>query len=99
MGAYDLRYATRVNGVWQKQACALAFNNSGSLSILFGTVYGAGLGAMYLGTRTGTTWSSTFIEDDSALAFDSDGHPHFLYYRRPYNGSGQEPERLRYGTR
>jgi hypothetical protein len=85
-------------------ACALAFNASGSLSILFGTVYGVGFGAMYLGTRTGNTWTSTFIEDDvyvfdSALAFDSGGHPHFFYYGRPYDGSGQTPERLRYGTR
>ncbi|WP_224364594.1 hypothetical protein [Hyalangium versicolor] len=85
-------------------ACALAFNASGSPSILFGTLYGAGLGAMYLGTRTGSSWTSTFIEDDfyvfaSALAFDSDGHPHFLYYGQPYDGSGQNPERLRYGTR
>jgi hypothetical protein len=93
-----------VPNVGSSGACSLAFNSSGSLSILFGTLYGVGFGAMYLGTRTGNTWSSTFIEDDfyvfdSALAFDSGGHPHFLYYGRPYDGSGQTPERLRYGTR
>jgi hypothetical protein len=44
-----------------------------------------GFGAMYLGTRTGGVWTSTFIEDD-VYVFDS-------------ALAGQTPERLRYGTR
>jgi hypothetical protein len=107
----DLRYATRATATWSNVfvpapgtrlnsgGCAIRGNASGEIAIARSMVYGAGLGELVL-TTLGAATTHTSLQDDfyaSGLGVSVGANGFEVATTgRPYDGSGQDQNRVRW---